>query len=650
MKSIIDLTDWEKYQLVEQRWASSESVWDVVNRVYTENLRVYKNQPGWLDWIPAKRAKIRANRIFSNMEAVINALIANLPKPNILPNRETPEASDLATMQEKYFGKKYADLNVKETIRKGLRNLFLGRLIVIKPFWDTSINDFNARAIDPRRVRISKNATKEQESEFAIEEVPDNLISVCKKFPAKAEALRALIGYADDARLLIDNPEIVYKESWIRDHVIFSYQTLILDTIRNPYWDWDGLLVTPEEDAQLKDSEGEQRRSIMSGIRMQQDTRTAAAQGNMAQEEGGSDGTMPEGLLQESPQSYQAYYFNHFDEPRKPYIVATVFNNENTPIGQTDMIGQSIPLQEGIDRRKQDIDENASLVNGQIKVDSTVMSKADAQKLRYEARGVIWGKGVFQGVTREMGNSLPPFVLEDMVDSRSEIDNIMAASAAFRGEREGQETKAGRLALIEQSFQRLNELVQVVDYVNYELFNWFYQLAKVRYTEHHYAKDLGEENAVKLFTIIQDDFIDGTEVKVIPGKTLPEDRQFKMEQAQVDVEKGILSPVDYFGAAGYENPVQKAKNAVKYKMNPALAVGLSPEEMQEFSPQPASEPPKLSIAYQDLPPDGQMQLAAKAGIDLNPQILVAEKIAQVNEKREQIKAEDKRTQEKAKAK
>lgn len=85
-------------------------------------------------------------------------------------------------------------------------------------------------------------------------------------------------------------------------------------------------------------------------------------------------------------------------------------------------------------------------------------------------------------------------------------------------------------------------------------------------------------------------------------------------------------------------------------MNPALAVGLSPEEMQEFSPQPASEPPKLSIAYQDLPPDGQMQLAAKAGIDLNPQILVAEKIAQVNEKREQIKAEDKRTQEKAKAK
>jgi len=327
---------------------------------------------------------------------------------------------------------------------------------------------------------------------------------------------------------------------------------------------------------------------------------------------------------------YRAYLFNHFDHPRKPYIFATILNNENTPIGQTDFIEQAAPLQEGIDRRKIDIDENASLVNGQIKVDSSVMSKADAQKLRYEARGVIWGKNVKEGVTREMGNPLPQFVYEDMVDSRNEIDNIMGATSAFRGEREGQETKAGRLALIDQSYLALNELVQVVDYVNYELFNWFYQLAKLNYTESHYEKELGKDGALEAMELIRDGFEDGAQVRVIAGKTLPEDRQFKFEQAQQDVQKGLLAPTDYFEIAGYSDPAGRAKNAVKYELNKPLSVGMTPEEMQEFMPQtePKDESKvSISMKYEDLPPDGQVQLAEKVGITLDPQILVAEKMA-----------------------
>jgi hypothetical protein len=233
---------------------------------------------------------------------------------------------------------------------------------------------------------------------------------------------------------------------------------------------------------------------------------------------------------------------------------------------------------------------------------------------------------VVNGVAREMGDPLPNFVYEDMVDSRSEIDNVMAASSAFRGEREGQETKAGRLALIEQSMLNLNELVQVVDYVCYELFNWFYQLAKVRYTEHHYAKSMGEAGALEVIDLMQDDFEDGTEVRIIGGKTLPEDKQFRFEQAQADVQAGILSPVDYFQAAGYESPQEKAKNAVAFRLNPAAAVGFTPEEMAVYAPAPSPEPPSRSISYKDLPPDGQVELAAQAGLHIDPKIVVAEKM------------------------
>lgn len=621
-------------RLIENRWASSDSVFTIVKNVYEQNLKVYRNTPEWVDQSSAirKRSKVRANRIFRDVESVINALIANLPKPNFVPTRNTPESKQLAQRNEKFFIKKYDDRNVKEVMRKGFRNLYFGRLIVLKPFWNTKLNDFDVRSIDPRNIRVSKGATKEDDSEFVIEEITDNLISVYERFPEKGEEILKEKGYSPDtlADAYINNPEVKYKEAWINSEIVVcKMNTVILSVTRNPYWDWDGLIVTRDEYKQLKDLGGQQKKDFLMNVRVQQKVRmTPQVAGDAAAAETTEGAVGPETRqeTQMTQEEMQAYYFNHFDYPRKPYIFATIFNNENTPIGQTDMITQSIPLQEGIDRRKQDIDENASLVNGQIKVDSSVMSKADAQKLRYEARGLIWGKGVKDGVTRETGQALPQFVYEDMVDSRNEIDNIMGASAAFRGEREGQETKAGRLALIDQSYMALNELVQVGDYCAQELFNWFYQLAKVRYTEHHYAKDMGKDGVLEEIALMQDDFEDGAEVKVIKGKMLPEDRQFKFEQAQKDLEGGYLSPIDYFDVAGYDDPMGKAKNAVKYKLNPPLAVGLSPEEVAQLASPQKPDMPSRSISFKDLPVDGQIQLAGQAGIKLNPQILIGEKL------------------------
>lgn len=685
MVDLSSLSDQQKVQLVSSRWESSSTVWDTVKKLYDTNLKIYQNQPRWIDNDVAlkNRTKIRANRIFRDMESVINALIANPPQPNFIPTRETKEAAELAELQQAYFVKKYKDLNVKEQVRKGLRNLYFGRLIVLKPFWNTKINDFDVRAIDPRKIRVSINSTKEDDTDFAIEEVSDTLMSVIARFPKQAPQILQLNGFKDEKEAYIQNPSITYKEAWIGTDVLFVYGTLLLGQLKNPYWDWDGLLVTAEEERELKTLGGEARRNMLSEIRQMQPQRQPAPQQTPQAPQGQADeGVMakvralftgapqaPDALGQqvqeektegiqevsaepnEPQEELHAYYFNHFDYPRKPYIFATIFNNENTPIGQTDFITQAAPLQEGIDRRKQDIDENASLVNGTIKVDSTVMSKADAQKLRFQARGIIWGKNVATGVTREMGNPLPQFVYEDMVDSRNEIDNIMAASSAFRGEREGVETKAGRLALIDQSYLALNELVQVVDYTMYELFNWFYQLAKVRYTEHHEAKLLGKDNALKVFTLMQDDFEDGTELKIIAGKTLPEDRQFKYEQAQTDFKQGALGLTDYLEIAGYDAPTEKAKNTVSYHINPAVAVGMSPEEIQQIAPQQAPEekPPSTSISFKDLPPDGQIQLGAKAGLELNPQILIAEKMQEQRSKREKDILEAERTRAKMEA-
>ena len=612
--NIGELKDAELAKLIEARWTSSEEVFSIVEKAYNKNTILYDSDtqgdriPDYLRRIPANKPRVRANRIFVNTEAVINSLIANPPKPNFIPARNTPTSVRLAQIQEKFFLRRYDDRNMKETLRKGLRNLFFARLIVIKIFWNPAIDDYDVVAVDPRKLRVSSNCTKEEESEFAIEEVDCSLCDMLDRFPDKKKDIMEKAGYVTEEQAYIENPKMTYKESWIGDYLICKYQNIVLSKMRNPYYDWDGLIMTKDEEDRLSQVDGDSYRNIIRQAKEEQAWRRS----------------------QSDIFGKPSYFFNHFSHPRKPYIFATVLNNENKPIGRTSFIEEAASLQENVDRRKQQIHDNADIMNGLLKIDSQVVSsKAEAQKIRRDiAAGFIWGKGVKEGVGIDTGAALPQFVFDDMTDSRSEIDNIMAASSAFRGEREGQETKAGRLALIQQSALRLNELVQVVDYVCYELFNWMYHLAKVKYTETHYAKELGENQAVEIISLQQDDFQDGTEINIIPGKTMPEDKEFKYLRAQADVAGGIISPVDYLKEAGYSDPLETAQNAVRYKLNPVAAVGLAPEEVAGLvppQPEPQPEPePTPQIPFKDLPADGKIQMAQKAGLNLNPEILAQE--------------------------
>lgn len=620
------LTDDQKAKLVESRWSSSSELWETVQRVYEQNTKIYGNEADWVNNLPYIRKKwaVHANRVFVNMEAVINSIIANPPGINILPARDGEVAQDFARKLESYFRKKYLDLNVKETMRMGYRNLYFARLIVIKAFWNPILNDFDYRALDPRFVRFGKYARKEQDTEFAIESIQDNLCAVIDRFPKKKEELMKKFGIYDDADLYIKNPDVTYKEAWIGNYVIFKLENIILDCIKNPYWDWDGILITEEEEQQLAELEEAPRRELLQRIKLEQDQRK---QGMVA---GSPD-------VEAEPTQYKPYYFNYFDHPRKPYIFATIFNNKNSPIGRTDMITLSAELQRGIDKRKMDIDENCELVNGIIKVDSSVMGKSDAQRIRFETKGVIWGKGVANGVSRETGTALPQMVFDDMIDSRQEIDNIMAATSAFRGEREGQETKAGRLALIQQSFLRLNELIQVGDYVAKEIFDWGMQLARTRYTEYHSAELKDKEGKREVIELIQDDIEMGNKVTILAGKTLPIDDEFKFEQAQNDYEKGALGLVDYLEAVNYDDAKEKAKNAVSWQLNKPVSVGMTKEEMAELMPQEKEEkPPNVTINYKDMPPDAQAQLLAQIDIQADPALLTAEKIAENENKKSEF--------------
>jgi hypothetical protein len=73
-----------------------------------------------------------------------------------------------------------------------------------------------------------------------------------------------------------------------------------------------------------------------------------------------------------------------------------------------------------------------------------------------------------------------------------------------------------------------------------------------------------------------------------------------------------------------------------YKASPASQLDLTDEDKQNI-PQPQVEPSPVSISYKDLSPDAQVQALAKLDIQADPNMIIAEKLAEQNKSKEDLK-------------
>lgn len=551
---ITELTDQQKLQLVQNRWNESSDLFSVVEKTYEKNLKLWQNNPEWLKEIPRKRSKARDNRIFLAMESVINSLTGRPSKPNVIPDKETAEAKQIANDLQDFFLTKYQDMTLKGKMRKGLRWLFLSRFVCFKVYWNKKKDDFDLRVCDARKIRVSKKATSMYDTEFVVEEICDKPIAdLIYEFPEKEADILKKAGMKKD-QLIVDNPKDTYKECWIDGYVIWEYRGTILGCELHPYYDWQGLKMNAQEMVDFRDQVGEQRGQKAKEISEAQKERT--------------DG------------NYETYLYNYFDSPIPPYVFGTVLDVEECPVGATSLIEQVEPLQEEIDKRKRQISDNAEMMNGVYKIDTKFckISKADAQRAKSNPRGMWYGEGVKNGVTIETGKELPSFVKDDMVHSAIELDNIFGTQPTFRGEKTGAETATGRAILREQSYSRLDECIELVDRLHQQIYSWMYQMILVKYTEKRLIKTLGGEKATRTLSLMRDELMDGVEVSVIPGQIMPEDRIFKAERAKEEAVAGLIDPLTYFEETGRDNPLEMAKRLIMFKINPVSIIELGQKE------------------------------------------------------------------------
>lgn len=563
MIDVSSLSDEQLVKLVDNRWKESEELWSTIKALYKEAKRIWQNSPEWLQKIPTRRSKTRDNRIFQSIEHIISNLTGRPSKPNAIPANDTQEAGVISDNLQDFFLAKYRDLQIKKKMRKGLRYLFFSRLIVLKVFWNHDIDDFDTKAVDSRNVRFSPNANNMFESEFAIEEIEDTIPGLLELFPRKKEKILKIGGGGTEEEAYIENQKIKYQEAWIGDYVIYKLKGEILDKEPNPYWDWEGVLMTEGESDRLNKLHGKRRRVTSAKVKKFQEFRKRA---------------------KEAGRDYQLYLHNYLDKPTPPYIFGTIFDVEDKPIGETSLVEQANPLQIGVDKRKRQFDDNADMANTGWKVDTglTNITKDNAQKIKADPRGIWWGKGVKAGVTRESGEALPAFLFNDMEHSIREIDNLFATQPTSRGERRQTETATGRAILREQSLQRLNELIDLMDSMHEQLYAYWFQMMKVRYNETHLIKPIGAPKANEVIELTQDDLQEGIEIKIIPGQVLPEDRLFKAERATEAFKAGLIDPITFFEANDWDNPMEQAKKTIMFQLNPFSIIDLEDDDIQRI--------------------------------------------------------------------
>jgi len=227
---------------------------------------------------------------------------------------------------------------------------------------------------------------------------------------------------------------------------------------------------------------------------------------------------------------------NIFDKPRKPYIIKSLFETNESVIGDTDYVSQMIPIQDNINKRKRQIENiSGKVANPILLLDSEVMSEEEASNITNEEGFILYGKDAAKGdkVRFEAPGQLPQYLFEDLERSGREFDNIWGIHSTTRGEREpGRETATGRQIMREADLGRIDLVARQLERALDEIAEHWTQLIKLFYTEDKAFTIMGEDGIRFVKNFSGKKVGQGVKPMVKTGSTLKED-EFTIAQKAI---------------------------------------------------------------------------------------------------------------------
>jgi len=368
--------------------------------------------------------KIIENIIFRNVETIVPILTSSTPEPRVFHPNK------------KFTDKLRKVLTIRwevfdkmlEKSRVAIRRNFIWYLGVMKVRFDKDLNEIVWENVKNDHIIV------DPDGKF-IAQIIDNLTleEVIDLYPKNKAELLKLVNVKENNKELLGN-KISFIEYHTPEFTVWKYKSIILDKQKNPNWDW-----------------GESTEVDELGVE-------------------------------------QSVAYNILNKPPMPYIFLKTFNVNSEIYGDTSLIEQAIPLQDLINERKKQINENAEEANGSLVGSGDYISKDQFATIKGLPRERIWvEKGDSRmALARVAGNPLQGYVIDDFLMTKSEIDNIMGTHSTTRGAGSDSDTATEAVMEKQQDYGRIDDLVKSYEDFCEDYFNLTLQMMIIHYQDEHF--------------------------------------------------------------------------------------------------------------------------------------------------------------------
>lgn len=510
-------------------------------------------------------ARYMDNIVWEAEASIKPIALSRIPDLIIKNAKDTPESKKLGEDLTKIIN---SQLRKREN-RRALGMAYKHRPVyftgIIKYYWDPKKNkfgDYIFQAVHPNTVDVDQTATTNdtEDMNWIAHHYDMTAKEILMKFPDKKEDFRKSANWTekdltDEKKLLtpIRISEIWFTwyekkgEEWERIEGVawvWLEKGLLLKKMKNPNWDWSGEEQTFKYDEETNEfrtpNEMEMRNQLLTGTPMR-------------------------GMMT------QKIYYNYFDAPQKPFIFLGYDQFGMQAYDETSRIEQILYLQDNVNKRGKQITDMADHARGKnvfstesgltsTDIEGIDMMDPDQDILIDGEIAKVWS--LIPGIQPT------PALFEDQQLNRERVFAKAGAHATTRGEREASETATGRQILREADFSKQDDEVEdTINYAAEKMAKAALQMIKLRYTEDHLVRLLGQDGRVVFMNINRDQVEDGMEVEVSASAV---DKLRRKSEAYELAGMQMIDPVNFFKDTETPEPEKRAEMLMVFTLAPDL--------------------------------------------------------------------------------
>jgi hypothetical protein len=265
--------------------------------------------------------------------------------------------------------------------------------------------------------------------------------------------------------------------------------------------------------------------------------------------------------------SKEQIYHNFFDMPRKPFFFMGYDQWGKQPMDETSWLEQNLHNQEILDRRGKQIDEMLSDRGKHVFSKDGGLKPDDIERMDMnDPKQDILVEGDVNKVHSFIAPEQPsPQEFASINDTRARMYGI-SGSSAIRGTMQSNVATTNQIAR-EADFTRADDVVEdTINAASEWMSQWAMQFIRLRYTEDHFRKLLGDKGKVMFIKLHRDLISDGMEVMIKASGT---DKLKAQNNAMQMATLKMIDPITFFEDMGLSDPQGRAKKLLTFMGDPA---------------------------------------------------------------------------------